>query len=316
MLIGVDIGGTKVAAGVVDEAGKILFSHREPMVSDRGCEEAVECVVRAIQRSLDACAAQGWKIDGIGVSSPGPLDPRAGVVLNPPNLPCWRNYPLVTALSSRFDLPVVLDNDANAAALAEAKWGAGRGHSIVFYATFGTGVGAGLVVDGEIYHGRTGAAIEGGHVSIDRNGPRCGCGKRGCIEALACGPAIARAAQQALPQAAAKSQLHAAVDLRCEDVAAAESAGDELARGVLDSVADDVAVWLGNIIDLLEPEVIVIGGGAGELISRRFELIRSRLPEYCINQRCTEIPLLRAYYAADSGIAGAAALCAAPSFVS
>ena len=121
----------------------------------------------------------------------GPLDPRTGVVINPPNLPGWRNFPLADLISKAYRLPVRVDNDGNAAALAEALWGAGRGYRNVFCATIGTGIGTGIVFDGCIYHGRTGAAAEGGHTTIDYRGPRCGCGKLGCIEALASGPAIA-----------------------------------------------------------------------------------------------------------------------------
>src|SRR4029077_17083092 len=135
-------------------------------------------------------------ISGIGICAPGPLNPKTGVVVNPPNLPGWRNFPLAAEISKRYSLPVHVDNDGNAAALAEALWGAGRGYRNVFCATIGTGIGTGIVFDGRIYHGRTGAAGEGGHMSIDYHGPRCGCGKLGCIEALAAGPAIARRASE------------------------------------------------------------------------------------------------------------------------
>jgi glucokinase len=122
----------------------------------------------------------------------GAADPKNGVVINPPNLPCWRNFPLGENMRRLFAVPVSIDNDANAAALAEARWGSGRGYRNVFYAGLGTGIGTGIVFDGEIYHGRTGAAAAGGHVGIDIHGPVCGCGKRGCIEMIASGPAIAR----------------------------------------------------------------------------------------------------------------------------
>src|SRR5216684_1527510 len=120
------------------------------------------------------------------------------MVINPPNLPCWRNFPLASRMTDVYRVPVKLDNDANAAALAETWWGVGRGYRYVFYATLGTGIGTGIVFDGRIYHGRTGAAGEGGHVSIDYRGPLCGCGKPGCIEAFAAGPAIAKRARAKL----------------------------------------------------------------------------------------------------------------------
>jgi glucokinase len=123
------------------------------------------------------------------------LDPKTDIVINPPNLPCWRNFPLSAEVVKVYLVPVRVDNDANAAALAEVRWGAGRGYRCVFYATIGTGIGTLIVLDGRIYHGKTGAAGEGGHVSIDYRGPRCGCGKLGSVEALAPGPAIAKRAR-------------------------------------------------------------------------------------------------------------------------
>ena len=135
---------------------------------------------------------------GIGICCPGPLDPQTGIVINPPNLPCWRNFPLADEISRKYKVPVKVDNDANAAALAEALWGAGRGYRNIFLTVLGTGIGTGIVFDGRIYHGRTGAAGEGGHVSIDYRGPLCGCGKAGCIEAFASGPAIAKRARAKL----------------------------------------------------------------------------------------------------------------------
>ncbi len=132
--------------------------------------------------------------------------PAQGIVVNPGNLPCWRNYPLVAEIKKSRGLPTILDNDANAAALAEAQWGAAAGYSSVFYATIGTGIGTGIVLNGSIYHGRTGAAGEGGHVSIDYHGPLCPCGKRGCIEVLTAGPAVARRARERLEAGGAEAR--------------------------------------------------------------------------------------------------------------
>lgn len=192
--LGVDIGGTKVAAGLVDSFGNILSKTRVPMPG-RGTEaEALAAVDRAIEAALESKPRQRSAVVAVGVSSPGPLDPRKGVIINPPNLPCWRNLHIAKKLKTR--LPATLDNDANAAGLAEAIWGAGKGYESVFYATLGTGIGTGIVFGGQIYHGRTGSAAEGGHVSIDYRGPKCGCGKLGCIEALAAGPAVAKRARE------------------------------------------------------------------------------------------------------------------------
>src|SRR5580698_3975990 len=194
MIVGVDIGGTKVAAAMVTAAGEILQKTRVPMVTTGDAATGFAAVKEAIGAILSV--APEAPITGIGICSPGPLDPQTGVVVNPPNLPGWRNFPLAELVSKAYRLPVRVDNDGNAAALAEALWGAGRGYRNVFCPTIGTGIGTGIVFDGRIYHGRTGAAAEGGHNTIDYRGPRCGCGKLGCIEALASGPAIARRASE------------------------------------------------------------------------------------------------------------------------
>jgi glucokinase len=190
VVIGVDVGGTKVAAGFVGPDGKILKQVRTQMVPNGAAAEGLAAVTSAVDSLLATNPQMHSTIRGIGICSPGPLDPATGIVINPPNLPCWRNFPLAGETSRIYKVPVKLDNDANAAGLAEALWGAGHGYRNVFYATIGTGIGTGMVFDGRLYHGRTGAAGEGGHMSIDYRGPLCGCGKRGCIEALASGGAI------------------------------------------------------------------------------------------------------------------------------
>jgi len=313
LVIGVDIGGTKVAAGLVDHDGGISARSRGPMVARGKATEALGAVTSVIdalfQHNQGACSA----IRGIGICSPGPLDPNAGVVINPPNLPCWRDFPLAAEVSRTYQLPVRVDNDANAAALAEALWGAGRGFRNVFCTTLGTGIGTGLVLDGHVYHGRTGAAGEGGHMSIDYRGPRCTCGKRGCIETLASGPAIAKRARLAADLAPGSSMLELAGgnlrNITSEIVGAAYARGDQVAREVLCETVDVLTLWLGNIVDLLEPDIIILGGGIAFLLAPFFDEVRDRLPSFCINPRSREIPVVPARYGADVGIAGGAALC-------
>lgn len=273
-------------------------------------------VTTAIDSLFTADPAAKSTIRGIGICSPGPLDPKAGVVVNPPNVPCWRNFPLAAEVEKIYHVPVKVDNDANAAALAEVKWGAGQGYHFVFYATIGTGIGTGIIFDGKIYHGRTGAAGEGGHVSIDYHGPRCACGKPGCVEVLASGPAIARRAQAKLSaQPAVRSKMLDLAkgnvkDVTSEMVGKAYSEGDPLATEVLHETVELLSLWIGNTIDLLDPDVIIMGGGVASMLTPFFGEIKNLLPKFCVNSRCQEVPLLQARYGADSGIAGGAALCA------
>jgi glucokinase len=196
-VVGVDIGGTKIAAGIVDLQGKVLARCRLPMVARGSAVDGLGAIESAINTVL-AQTPSGYEVGGIGICSPGPLDPITGVVINPPNLPCWRDFPLAESIRKSYRVPVKVENDANAAALAEAKWGSARGYRNAFYLCIGTGIGTGILFDGVIYHGRTGAAGEGGHMGLDANGPLCPCGKRGCVEVLASGPAIARRAREKL----------------------------------------------------------------------------------------------------------------------
>jgi glucokinase len=159
--LGVDIGGTKVAAGLVDSRGNILFQTRVQMAARGSAAEGVRAVQSAIEGVFSARPEAQSSLTGIGICAPGPLDPVTGVILNPPNVPCWRNFPLAAEVQRITGISARLDNDGNAAALAEALWGAGVGYRNVFYATLGTGIGAGIIFDGRIYHGRTGSAAEG-----------------------------------------------------------------------------------------------------------------------------------------------------------
>jgi glucokinase len=312
--LGVDIGGTKVSAGIVNSHGEIQSIAKGPMNTAGSAEDGLRAVKAVVDQNLSA--NQNRTIAGIGVSAPGLVDPAAGVIVNPVNLPSWHEYPLRSEMERTFQLPVWVDNDANAAGLAEALWGAGIGYNTVFYASIGTGIGTAIVVNQELYHGGTGAGGEGGHMIIDFQADvNCNCGKPGCIESFAAGPAIARRARVKVAGNVKKGR--ALLDLANGDLSALTSeavgrgwrAGDPIATSVLVETADVLAVWFGNSIDLLDPQVIVVGGGLGELMSNFFDEIRKQLPKYSINPKAGSIPFKLARYGADSGIAGGAALC-------
>jgi glucokinase len=317
LALGVDVGGTKVAAGLVRSDGTILHQTRVPMDADGSAADGFTSVRNAIEAVLAAQPAARGAIAGIGIGSPGPLDPERGIIISPRNLPCWRDYPLVAEIERAFRLHARLDNDGNAAGLGEALWGAGTGYRNVFYVTLGTGVGTAIVFDKRIHHGRTGNAGEGGHVSIDYRGPQCNCGKRGCIEVYCAGPAIARRARERLAQGGTASRIAVLAgnkleEVRAETVGEAYRQGDAVARELLEETADLLAVYLGNVVDLLEPDVFILGGGVSEILGEFLERIRQRIPQWSINPRSGEIPLLPARYGTESGIAGAAALIVAP----
>ena len=312
-VLGVDIGGTKIAAGVVDESGKVLNSIRVPMYARGSADAAMACVHQAIQRTLES--KEGSRVSAIGVSSPGPLDPITGTVLHTPNLPCWINFPLSSEIEQAYRLPTRLENDANAAGLAEARWGAAKGCAYVLYLTLGTGIGTALIVNGKIYGGRTGAAPEGGHMSIDYRGEvLCGCGKAGCVEGLASGTAIAALARKkahADPSRARALLMLSDGDffrINAESVFKAAAASDPLALEMLQHVNDVLAIWLGNLLDLFEPHIVVVGGGVGVALSPYLETIREKSLRWTLNSRAGEISLVAAHFGPEAGLVGSSAL--------
>jgi glucokinase len=312
-VIGVDIGGTKVAAGLVNSAGAIMRTTRRPMLTNRGPKEALEPVFEAIGELISEVPK--GSVSGIGMSAPGWIDSRRGVLLSAANLPCWKDFPLADAVASRFGLDTRLANDAKVAALAEALWGAGSSYPNVFYVSLGTGIGTGMVLDHRLYHGKTGVAGEGGHMTIDFSGPQCGCGKRGCIEMYASGTAITRRARERLAEhGSANSKMLQIANgnlelVTAETVGDAALTGDPLANAIMHEAAEHLAIWLGNVIDLLEPGIIVIGGGFGELMREYINYIRERLDVWGINPLRQQIPIRSALYGSESGLLGSAALC-------
>ena len=312
LAIGVDIGGTKVSVGLVNSRGEVLASARTRMAARGSAEEGLRAVTDAIDGLMRDRRVKAARV--IGISVPGWVDAARGSLLSATNIPCWRDFPLAGEIAKRYGLRTGIANDANVAALAEAVWGAGKGYRNVFYVTLGTGIGTGIVTDGRIYEGRTGAAGEGGHVTIDFRGPLCGCGKRGCIEAFASGTAIAKRARERLAESDAKdSQMQALAGdeieaITSEIVSKAAARGENLADEVLREAAERLAIWLGNIIELLEPDIIVIGGGVGRLMMSRIGQIRESLETWAINPRWREIPIVEAKYGPESAMVGAAAL--------
>jgi glucokinase len=286
------------------------------MVTGRSAEAALQPVFDAIDQLVPEARKAG--ATAIGVSTPGWVDSRQGLILSAANLPCWRTFRLAEALESRYQLPAQLANDAKVAALAEAVWGSGSSYRNVFYVSLGTGIGTGMVLDRRLYYGHTGMAGEGGHMTIDASGPLCPCGKRGCIEMYASGLAIARRARERLDGASGPtSALFELVNgnlsaITAQAVGKAAMAGDAVAVQVLQEAAERLSQWLGNIIDLLEPEVIVIGGGLGQLMREFVGFIRERLDVWSINPRHRQIPIRSALYGSESGIVGSAALCLLP----
>ncbi|MFB3816743.1 MAG: ROK family protein [Candidatus Methylomirabilales bacterium] len=310
LVLAIDIGGTKLAAGIVERSGGILARGEVPTRAADGPEAVLDRIVALGTRLLGDPAARG--VTGVGVCSPGPLDRAAGVVLSPPNLPGWDRVPLVSRLRAAFGLPVVLDNDANAAALAEFRYGAGRGACSLAYFTVSTGIGGGIVLDGKLRHGVGDAAGEFGHMTVLPDGPACPCGNRGCLETLASGTAIARAARERL-SGPAPSRLRDVPDVTAAEVARFAAAGDRVAREVWERAVRFLAQGVATVVTILAPERVVLGGGVTEAGELLFAPLREEVRRRVGLVPVEKIPIVRAALRRDVGILGAAALCLTPS---
>jgi glucokinase len=275
-ILALDIGGTKLAAAVF-EKNEIVTRARKPTLAERGPDAVFERITSLLETLLAKTETRASDIACIGVGCGGPLDSETGVIYSPPNLPGWNAYPLKQKLEARFRVPAYVENDANAAALAEFHFGAGQGHRNIFYITASTGIGSGIILDGRLYRGTNFSAGEFGHIVLARNGPVCNCGGIGCLEALASGTAIARRAMKEaarlprslLAKAAAKNGR-----LSARDVAAAARAGDPAARRIFCDAATYLGLGITSVIHLLNPEIVIIGGGLSETGPLLFEPIR------------------------------------------
>ncbi|HMP42852.1 MAG TPA: ROK family protein [Roseiflexaceae bacterium] len=300
-IIGVDLGGTNLRVALADEAGGIVREVRRPTTADEGPPAVIDKIVAGIDE-VRAALPDGSMLLGVGIGSPGPLDPFNGVVFNMPNLPGWEHVPLRAILTERTDLSVELGNDANAAALGEWMFGKGKGLRNMVYVTISTGIGGGVIADGRLLLGHHGAAAEVGHHLIDST-------TRASWEDLASGTALGRAAATAM-RADPDTMLHRLATpetINAGDVARAAAAGDRIAAELMDREGDLIGVGLVNILNLYSPALIVLGGGVA--INNPQLLDRAR---HVIQQRAFEVyrsvPIELASLGDRVGLLGAVAL--------
>ena len=311
-VLGIDIGGTKVAVGVVSGDGQRLAADRIPTQAGEPHEKTMPRMLELCRRVIaQAGIPEGTQLLAGGIVSPGPLDLPTGVIVAPKNLPGWRNVPIVRMLSDEFGMPFYLDNDANAAALAEHRFGAGRGSSHMIYLTLSTGIGGGIIVDDQLYRGQTGNAGELGHMSVAFDGVPCVCGSRGCIEAYSSGTALAKQARAALAAGEASSLANGPGGMdgvTGEAVVEAVRRGDPLALKLWDRALSILGMGLTNLIHIFNPRRIVIGGGisnAGDLL---FEPLRRHTMKHTLKELGDVCKIVPAQLGAEVGVMGAAAL--------
>src|SRR4051794_24609397 len=294
-VLGLDIGGTKIAAGVVSADGSVRGFVSAPTEAQRGPEDGIARLFELGRRAV-AEAGVAWEvIDSIGIGCGGPLDSKNGVLIAPLHLTGWTDVPLVALATEALGKPAVLDNDAVAACAGEHRYGAGRGTSNMVYLTISTGVGGGVVIDGQLHRARSGNGGELGHVTVDWHGRRCrGCGRRGCLEAYCSGTSIAERAHEA--------GMHGA---GAADVAQAAQAGDAVAARIWDETCEALASGITSIVNLFEPEIVVLGGGVVRTGEQLLAPVRERVSEQVLGD---PVPVVPAELGDAVGVVGAAAV--------
>jgi len=310
LVIAVDLGGTRLRVALYNAELEMLSRHEEPTLAEQGPESVLERLIAAVRAAgLNA----GWqRVQGVGISAPGPLDPRQGVILWAPNLPGWENVPLVERVRAAVKRPVRLGNDANLAALAEHRCGAGQGCPDLVYLTVSTGIGGGILSGGQIVDGQRGLGGEVGHMSVEAHGPRCNCGNVGCLEALASGTAIARQAR-AYVEAGAQTLIADLAGGDLERISAklvheAADRGDVVAVDLFRKAGMYLGVGIVNLMYLLNPSVVVIGGSVAKAGDLLFVPMRATVRQRIHEVYWQDCPIVPAQLGDDVGLVGAAIL--------
>lgn len=306
-VIAVDLGGTNIRVAIVSREGKIDQFRSRAAVANEGVEAVLDRIVAMIS---EAAVHADLGVDTpVGIVAPGPLNPDEGVVYFAPNLPGWHDIPLGKELSDRLERRVVIGNDANCAALGEAMFGAAKHVENLIYLALGTGIGGGIISRGKLIEGKRGLGAEVGHVSIAADGPPCHCGGTGCLEAYSSGWAIARAGEMAVRSNRSERIAKAAGDepISAEAIAEAARGGDPVARTIFYRAGRALGVGLGGLINLFNPEMVVIGGGLAEVGELLLAPMRDTLPGYTMPDMLADVTIERSALGTDTGIYGAAA---------
>lgn len=313
LVIGIDLGGTKISGAISDIYGNVI----ERQIISTNAYEGESYVMNRIINVIDSLINNsGYSIESIksiGIGSPGPLDSGKGIIITTPNLP-FRNFNLVKPLKDKFGVPVYLDNDGNVAAMGEFLYGQGKNTKNMIYITVSTGIGGGAVLDGKMYRGSTGNALEIGHMTILPDGPICNCGNKGCLEALASGTAIKRQAVEALKNGVISSLLKYK-NITSFEVFKEAEAGDKLSKEIIELSLNYLGIGIANIITSFDPEIIILGGGvikAGDIV---IDSIKKVVKERCFENMVSSCSIVTTELGSDSGVMGAVALAQLNGFI-
>lgn len=305
-VIGVDLGGTKISTAISTIEGNILANVVLPTKAEEGEAAVLGRIVQSIDEVIVGSSTSIDEIEAIGIGSPGPLDAKKGIIITTPNLP-FKNYNLVQPLKEKYNIPVYLDNDANAAAIGEYMFGAGKGKNSIVYFTVSTGVGGGAVLDGKVYRGHTSNALEIGHTTVDPNGPRCNCGNLGCLEAMSSGTAIAKKGKEAV-STNVETSLKKHDTVTSYEVFKEAEAGDEVAKDIIDNALTYLGIGVANAIATFDPEMIIIGGGVSKGGDIVFDTVKKVVNKRCFKSMAESCEIVPAGLGSDAGVVGAVAL--------
>ncbi len=289
MIIGIDLGGTKIAGVLATPSGKILMDVQIPTEARKGKKQVIKNIKKAIYMLI---RSQKVQIKAIGIGAPGPIIYEKGIVVGAPNLPGWKRINLKKILGEEFKVPVFVDNDANCAALAEAWFGAAKFVKHFVYMTISTGIGGGIIIDKKLYRGAVGSAGEFGHMIIEPDGPKCSCGNRGCLESVASGSAIKKI-----------------TGMNAIAVELAARQGDKKSKVVIKKVGHYLAIGVANIINTLNPEMVIIGGGLSNMRELLMKPILKDYKKYTLKLPAKSVKIVKAKLGSKAGVLGAVALC-------
>ena len=310
-VLAVDIGGTKIIVAAILADGKFIFRKYYLTLAEDGPRDVIKRLSTAIKQLITRSESEDIDIVGVGVGIAGIVDQKTGRLTTSPNLPGWRNVAVKDTVSGASGRETYVINDASAAALGELCFGAGRGFSNMLYVTVSTGIGGGIILNGQLYTGTDGCAGEWGHMTIVPEGPKCHCGNFGCLEALASGWAIARDAVTRI-NAGQDSIIKDIVEGRTDDITAeivgkAAMGGDRLACNIVDAAANYLGIGLANLVNIFNPELIVVGGGLSKMGNLLLNPARRVIREKAFLLPARTVRIVRAGLGSNAGIVGAAA---------
>ncbi|MFT8312665.1 MAG: ROK family protein [Clostridium sp.] len=305
-VIGIDLGGTKISGALSDVDGNVLSQYTIPTNAFEGEAAVLERVIKVIDKVLKDGNKSAEDIKAIGIGSPGPLDAENGIIITTPNLP-FKNFKLVDPIKDKFGVSTYLDNDGNAAAVGEFIFGAGQGTKNMVFVTVSTGIGGGAVLNGQIYRGNTSNALEIGHMTLEKDGPRCNCGNYGCAEALASGTAIGKRGKEAV-LGEEPTSLKNYDDVTSYEVFLEAKKGDKVASEILDKSLNYLGICVANLIVTFDPEMVVIGGGVSKGGDIVFDKVKEVVNTRCFKAMAESCKIVPAGLGTDAGVMGAVAL--------